>query len=67
MEKKWNRKEITVDNIFAYNVAVDLLKEDKDYEPKSIEECRKKTDWPEWRNAIQAELNCLTKRAVLDL
>ena len=38
---KWDRKEITVDNIFAYNVPVDLLKEDKDYEAKSIEECRK--------------------------
>ena len=45
-------------------MAVDLLKEDKDYEPKSIEECRKRNDWPEWKNAIQAELNCLTKRAV---
>ena len=39
MEKKGDRKKITVDNIFAYNVAVDLLKEYKDYEPKSIEEC----------------------------
>ena len=44
--KKWDRKEITVDNIFAYNVAVDLLKEYKDYEHKSIEKCRKRNDWP---------------------
>ena len=45
-------------------MVVDLLKEDKDYEPKSIEECRKRNDLPEWKNAIQTELNCLTKRAV---
>ena len=44
-------------------MAVDL-KEDKDYEPKSIEECRKRNNWPEWKNAIQTELNYLTKRAV---
>ena len=40
------------------------MKESKDHEPKSIEECRRRQDWPEWKDTIQAELNSLVKREV---
>ena len=62
--KSWNRKEIEIDNIFAYNVAIDVMINDEDPEPKSVDECRKRDDWPKWKEAIQSELNSLNKRNV---
>ena len=35
-----------------------------DYEPHTVNECRQRHDWPEWKNAIQAELSSLAKRKV---
>ncbi|WCJ38518.1 Retrovirus-related Pol polyprotein from transposon RE1 [Euphorbia peplus] len=64
MGKRWNRKNIVVDNVFAYNIAIDILNENEDLEPTSVEECRNRDDWPKWKNAIQAELDSLSKREV---
>ncbi|KAL0540982.1 hypothetical protein IC582_021009 [Cucumis melo] len=62
--KRWNRINVVVDNIFAYNVAHNIIHENEDYEPKSVDECRNRKDWPKWKEVIQAELNSLTKREV---
>ena len=35
--KRWNRTNVVVDNIFAYNVVLDIISKNEDYEPKSIE------------------------------
>ena len=35
--------EVNIDNIFTYNVTLNLIN-NKDYEPKSVEECRQKND-----------------------
>lgn len=43
---RWNRNEIDVDDSFAYNVALDMMNENEDIEPKSIEECRRRNDLP---------------------
>ena len=40
------------------------MEESEDLEPKSVEECRRRNDWPKWKDAIQVELNCLAKREV---
>ena len=32
-----------------------------------MEECRHRNDWPKWKEAMQAELNSLTKREVFGL
>ena len=40
------------------------MEERQDLEPKSVEEFRHRNDWPKWKDVIQAELNCLTKREV---
>ncbi|PIN26225.1 hypothetical protein CDL12_01027 [Handroanthus impetiginosus] len=44
-EKIWNRKDIVVDNNFAYYIAVEIMKQDEDFEPKSVEECKQRNDW----------------------
>ena len=62
--KKWNRNNIVVDENFAYNVALDIMMEDEDFEPKSIEECRRREDCPKWKEAIEKELSSLNKHEV---
>jgi Reverse transcriptase (RNA-dependent DNA polymerase)/GAG-pre-integrase domain/Integrase core domain len=60
----WNREEIEIDEIFAYSVAAEIIDDPDDVEPRSIDECRQRKDWPKWREAIQAELKSLEKREV---
>lgn len=60
----WNRDKIDVDEIFACNVALDVMKNEEDHEPKSIEKCRQRDDWPKWKEAIDSELKSLAKREV---
>ena len=61
---RWNRNEINVDDIFALNAALDVINDDEDHDPNSINACRKRDDWPKWKDAIGAELNSLEKRKV---
>lgn len=49
------------DNVLAYNVALNIMQDNEDLEPLSIEECRQRKDWPKWKKAIQLELNSLAK------
>ena len=35
--------------------------ENNDIEPRSINECQQRNDWPKWKEAIQVELNSLKK------
>ena len=58
----WNRGETIIDDIFSYTVAAEILNDD--YEPHNIDDCRQRSDWPKWKEAIQAELTSLTKRKV---
>ena len=37
--KSWNRKEIIIDDIFAYTIALEIMEADEDHEPRSIDEC----------------------------
>ena len=46
---------------------MEIIDQSDDLEPRSIEECRQKIDWPKWKDAIQVELNSLSKREVFDL
>jgi hypothetical protein len=59
-----DRNKIVVDNIFSFKVAFDITRSNDDIEPQTVEECRRRNDWPMWKEAIQAELNSLAKREV---
>jgi hypothetical protein len=59
-----DRNKIVVDNIFSFKVAFDITRSNNDIEPQSVEECRRRNDWPMWKEAIQAELNSLAKHEV---
>ena len=64
MRIQWNRKDVIIDEIFAYSVAAEIVVEDDDFEPKTVEECLCRKDWPKWREAIQTKLKSLKKQKV---
>ena len=35
-----NHNDIIIDNIFAFQVAMDVMRNDKDQEPQTMDECR---------------------------
>ena len=56
-EKKWNRNNIVINNIFTFQVASNIIKNNEDPKAQNLEECRHRNDWPKWKEVIQAELN----------
>nr|KYP43092.1 Retrovirus-related Pol polyprotein from transposon TNT 1-94 [Cajanus cajan] len=61
---RWNRNNVNIDDVFAYNIALNEINDIEDQEPKSINDCRQRNDWPKWKDAIEAELDSLAKRKV---
>ena len=59
--------DIIIDNIFAFQVAMDIIRNDEDQESQIVNECRKMNDWPKWKETIQTQLNSLAKREVFGL
>ena len=62
--EKWDRNKTIVNEIFAYNVVLNIMHESKDLKPRSVEECRQRNDWPKWKEVMKAELDSLAKRDV---
>ena len=62
--ERWNRNAINIDDNFVYNVALHVINDDDDIEPKSDDDCKRRNYWPKWKEAIEAELNSLDKRKV---
>ena len=59
--ESYDRKTTIVDIYFAKTIA-EIIQTDPD--PKTMAECKKRSDWNKWKEAIQAELASLTKRKV---
>ena len=49
---KWDRNNIVINNIFAFQVALDIIRTDEDPKPQNVEECRNRNDWPKWKEAM---------------
>ena len=60
----WDRRNTLVSNAFSFQVAKGIMQNNDDQKPQTINECRNRQDWEKWKEAIQAELNCLAKREV---
>ena len=57
----YDHKTTVVDIYFSELIAENLH---KDPEPKSMAECKRRSDWDKWKEAIDAELASLAKREV---
>ena len=60
-ENKWDQNNV-VNNIFAFQVALNIIQNDEDFKPQNVKECQKINDWPKWKETMQAELHSLIKR-----
>ncbi|XP_021729390.1 uncharacterized protein LOC110721277 [Chenopodium quinoa] len=61
---QWNRKDVIVNETFANSIVIDIVSDENDVEPRTVEECRRRSDWPKWKEAMLAELKSLEKREV---
>jgi len=59
--ESYNRKSIIVDIYFSEEIA-NIIQTDTD--PKSMAECKKRSDWDNWKIAIQTEIASLYKTEV---
>ena len=59
--ESFERKSTIFDTYFSATIANTLL---NDHDPRTIVECERCSDWPQWKDAIQAELASLNKRKV---
>ena len=41
----WDHTKVVINEVFYFAVAIEILKEDDDYEPRRVDECRNKHDW----------------------
>ena len=55
---------MVINEVFCFAVVIEILKEDDDHEPRSIDEYRNKHDFLKWKEVIQVELDSLAKRKV---
>ena len=64
MGEKWDRNNIVINNIFTFQVAFDIIRNYEGPKSRNVEECRNRNDWLKWKEAMQTDLNSLTKREV---
>ena len=57
----FDRKTTIVDTYFFEQIGNNLL---NDPDPKTMAECRKRSDWEKWEEAIQSEIASLNKGVV---
>ena len=43
-EDKWDQNNIIVNNIFSFQVALDIIRSDEDLKQQNVEECRHRND-----------------------
>ena len=58
---------MVINEVFGFVVATEILNENDDHEPRSVDECHSKHDWSKWKEAIQVELDSLAKCQVFGL
>jgi hypothetical protein len=59
-----DQSKIIIKNVFGFKVAFDITRNNDEIELQIIKECRHRNDWLIWKEAIQTQLNSLTKREV---
>ena len=60
LDDVWCINKMIVDDALAYAVATEVMLSD-DIEPRSVDECRRRTNRSNWKQAIKVELNSLAK------
>ncbi|RVX05857.1 hypothetical protein CK203_023751 [Vitis vinifera] len=59
--EKWDRNNIVINNIFAFQVAFDIIRNDEDPEPRNVEECRYRNDWTKMERSYTGRVKLINK------
>ena len=51
-KRQINRKNVIVNDALAHSIATEITLDENDIEPRTIQECRRRNDWPKWKDAI---------------
>ena len=54
-----------MDDVFFFQVAMDIISNDEDQEPQNMNEYRRRNDWLKWKEAIQTELKLLKLKIIM--
>ena len=49
----WDRNTTHINDVFSFQVAMDIIRNDKDQEPQNVNECRSRNDWLKWKEEIK--------------
>ena len=61
MREKWDRNNIVINNIFAFQVAFDIIRNDEDLKQRNVEECRHRNDWPKMERNYTSRVKLINK------
>ena len=59
--EKWDRNNIVINNIFAFQVAFDIIRNDEDLKQRNVEECRHRNDWPKMERNYTSRVKLINK------
>ena len=49
----WDRNTTHINNVFSFQVAMDIIRNDEDQDPQNVNECRHRNDCLKWKEAIK--------------
>ena len=58
---KWNRNDIVINNILAFQVVLYIIRNDEYLEPQNVEKCRHINNWSKYKEVMQAKSNSLMR------
>ena len=59
---QWNQNEVKIDDMFSYNITLDVISDNEYHEPKFVKKYIQRDDWLKWKDTIKAKLNSLAKQ-----
>ena len=59
-----DHSDIIIDNIFAFQVAMNIMRNDEYQEPQTVNECQKMNDWPKMERSNPNGAKLVNKREV---
>ena len=65
--EKWVWNTFVIDNIFSFQVATNIIRNDEDPKLETMDECQHRKDWPKWKEYILTNLDSLEKWEVFGL
>ena len=61
MEKKGDWNTLVIDNLFSFQIDIDIIRNDEDSKVETMNECQHTKYWSKWKEYIPKKLDSLEK------